>query len=334
MERNNNFNFMRLIFAFMVVYSHSYGLLTLPEPHFLGRTLGNLAVHCFFVLSGYLITISYLNSKNTIDFFKKRALRLIPAFLIAYFLSRTLSSVFNKFIDNPVPYIFNGTIWTLSWEVLAYVICALIGFAGILTPSILGAFWITSYVYIIINYGSSSPTYQVIVPMLFLFLSGGFIAVNEQKLKLTSSGLISILVLSILAFIPELPKRVINTLYWLYGPEFPQEAINYFLYLMLLPLAIIYLGKYIPLILKAKNDISYGVYIYAWPIQQTIIFLFLRNNVSLHPLLLFALSSIITAITSYFSWRFIEKPALSLKQVKLSNLFSNKDVERSGTHTH
>lgn len=44
MEHKNNFNFMRLIFSIMVVYSHSFGLLSLPEPTILGRSFGNSVV--------------------------------------------------------------------------------------------------------------------------------------------------------------------------------------------------------------------------------------------------------------------------------------------------
>ncbi len=324
MEHNNNFNLMRLIFSIMVVFSHSYGLLALSEPIILNRTFGNFAVHCFFVLSGYLITNSFLKSKGIIEFTYRRVLRILPAFLVAYILSKILVKIFNGFSNNPVPYIVNGNVWTLSWEILAYIICAFVGFLGLLKAESLGTIWLAAWVGIIIFIDSQLPMYQIVVPMLFLFLAGSFLAVNGEKLKIPYTGLLSVLLLILMEIKPQAISKIIGFFPWLYSPSLPYNVINYFLYLLILPFALIYIGKYLPFKLNLKNDISYGVYIYTWPIQQVIVFIFLKQAIPLSPLLLFVLSILTSSIISGISWKFIEKPALSLKRIDLYSLFTSQ----------
>jgi len=67
----------------------------------------------------------------------------------------------------------------------------------------------------------------------------------------------------------------------------------------------------------ANNDYSYSLYIYAYPLQQTLIYICGSSNLS--PLLLTILTLI--SITSFclLSWNFIEKPCLKKKNIFLSN---------------
>jgi peptidoglycan/LPS O-acetylase OafA/YrhL len=317
----NNFNLIRLILSIMVVFSHSYGLLNIAEPIIFGRSYGNFAVHCFFALSGYLITRSYLNSKNIVDFFYKRALRLVPAYIVSYIFSALVAYRFANFVSNPVAYIRNGPVWTLSWEILCYGLCAIIGYFGLLNASSVGAVWIVSWILIISNISSPSPTFQVIVPMVFMFLIGSFISVNEEKFKISYSGPISIIILIIMVVDPERFTRLIDKLPWLYGPQFQVAQINFFIYLFLLPIAIMYLGKYLPFFLNLKDDLSYGVYIYAWPIQQSTIYLLQKNGIKPAPMSVFTISLVSTIILSYLSWRLIEKPINSLKRFDITQFF-------------
>ena len=68
--RENNFNLLRVLAAFAVLYSHSYALtdgkgLTEPFRAFLGMSLGGLAVDVFFVVSGFLVCSSLLRRQST-----------------------------------------------------------------------------------------------------------------------------------------------------------------------------------------------------------------------------------------------------------------------------
>jgi peptidoglycan/LPS O-acetylase OafA/YrhL len=62
--------------------------------------------------------------------------------------------------------------------------------------------------------------------------------------------------------------------------------------------------------LRLRTDLSYGVYIYAFPMQQLLIVCGLRV---LKPLVFFPVATIATLPLAALSWFLVEKPALSLK---------------------
>jgi peptidoglycan/LPS O-acetylase OafA/YrhL len=59
---------------------------------------------------------------------------------------------------------------------------------------------------------------------------------------------------------------------------------------------------------NALGDYSYGVYIYAWPVQQSVIHYF----GSMDPLTNIALALPVTMALAWLSWTLVEKPALAL----------------------
>jgi peptidoglycan/LPS O-acetylase OafA/YrhL len=67
-------------------------------------------------------------------------------------------------------------------------------------------------------------------------------------------------------------------------------------------------------VLKIKNDISYGIYLYGWPVAQVLIYLCVSKGINLHVAPLFAGTFVITLIIAYASWKIIEQPALKLKR--------------------
>ena len=88
-RRKNNFDFIRLMAASLVIFSHCFPL-TLPsenaeEPLMIvsgGQiTLGNLSVMIFFVVSGFLITQSFVYSQDLRKFLLARVLRIFPALI-------------------------------------------------------------------------------------------------------------------------------------------------------------------------------------------------------------------------------------------------------------
>ncbi|KAB0563436.1 acyltransferase, partial [Helicobacter pullorum NCTC 12824] len=84
--------------AALVIYSHSFGLLGLPEAGVFRYGFGTLAVKCFFALSGYLITLSCLRSASLYGFALNRTLRIAPALIVALIFSHFIGVYFNKFI--------------------------------------------------------------------------------------------------------------------------------------------------------------------------------------------------------------------------------------------
>jgi len=87
--RRNNFDFLRLFLALLVVIEHSHVVIgrIADEPLFrfsLGQAgFGSLAVDGFFVISGFLIVQSWCRSRTGWDYFRKRIFRIYPAFIAA-----------------------------------------------------------------------------------------------------------------------------------------------------------------------------------------------------------------------------------------------------------
>ena len=83
-EARNNFGAIRLALAFLVILSHSSEMIDgnrsreLLTQVFGTISFGELAVDCFFIISGYLITKSYLSSTSALEYLVKRVLRIYP----------------------------------------------------------------------------------------------------------------------------------------------------------------------------------------------------------------------------------------------------------------
>lgn len=88
--------------------------------------------------------------------------------------------------------------------------------------------------------------------------------------------------------------------------------LNY-VYLFLVPYILFYFA-YIPKgIIRNFNkigDYSYGIYIYAFPIQQIVIY----NYPTISFPMFVAISIITTLLFSVLSWHFVEKPVLNFKK--------------------
>lgn len=83
MDHNNHLNFFRLLFALQVVFFHSQGWLNLPKGGVMFDFLALFpGVPLFFIVSGFLITDSYLNSTSLKEYFIKRGLRIYPALFV------------------------------------------------------------------------------------------------------------------------------------------------------------------------------------------------------------------------------------------------------------
>ncbi len=151
--RTNNFDFLRLLAAMMVLYSHQYALLGHAQPPALpGVSFGELGVCIFFSISGYLVTQIWTRDPNVIRFAAKRFLRIWPGLFIAtcfcalvigliatdlpwlaylrspemhgYFTSLRMKMQFSLpgvFLGIPFPRAINGSLWTIPPEVSCYI---------------------------------------------------------------------------------------------------------------------------------------------------------------------------------------------------------------------
>jgi len=331
-SRHNSLNALRLVLAASVLVSHSWPLSGRePEPAIGGATLGTFAVCGFFAISGYLITRSRLSGKPVAAFALARVLRIMPALVVALlvvaFVFAPLSQLLdpgaawdplsaltfvarNLFLYPPAPFaqpgvadtlatvpyplLWDGPLWTLFWEGCCYLG---IGIAGGLVPrrvlpaATLVVFVVLTLVSLAGVFGAPVPEIaQRVLPMALAFLGGMLVLLYGDRIRqnlLTAGIAVAALVVAVvLGLAPSLAP---------------------------LPLAylLLVLGNVLPLSrVGSRFDISYGVYIYAWPVQQL---LALAGAASL-PLPVYILLVVAgTVPLAFLSCLLIERPALRLK---------------------
>lgn len=327
---SNNFDFIRIAAALAVLVSHQHALVGRFEPGVLGiHSLGGFAVLVFFAISGYLVTGSWISDPNLLRFTARRSLRVWPALTVvvvvsAYVLgpwvtelpigeylrnkatAKYLSNIWldtnnalpGVFLNNPHPQTVNGSIWTIPFEVLCYAIVALVGLAGIL-----------KFRFISIA--------LILIACIWYQLTLGPDLHSDWKVK---QEMIAYFFIGALLFLlrPYWRKR---TLIWL--TAFVVTALiawnSGFRYLGLmigLPFVIIYFGTSSTPFIRSfgkLGDPSYGLYLFAFPIQQTIIYFFWPKFSFIEIL---TASIITTTVFAYTSWHCIEKTALKLKPHK------------------
>ena len=311
----NNFDVLRLMFASLVVYSHSFALLGIPEPTIWGSSFGNLAVNGFFVISGYLICQSYLADSRIVSFAFGRFLRIVPGLIAALSVTRLIADRCNGFHNNPIPDIANGPIWTLTWEVLCYAAVPVMGAIGALSVSSLPGFFAAAWLTYMANIESTSSFFLVIAPLFLQFLSGAFIRLAEDQIHMKSLAAMSLVVLLLTAYVPafrHLSLFVRSHIVFLWGIDLSDQQVMRALFLASFPTAVIFGANHVRMLLSVRHDISYGIYIYGWPIGQCLVFI---QGTAIHPLAFFTETMAVTTLLAFASWLLIERPALLLKRV-------------------
>ncbi|KFB88692.1 acyltransferase [Serratia grimesii] len=336
-HQKNCFDVIRIFAAFLVLYSHHFALSGKMEPSFLGfESFGGLAVVIFFGVSGYLIAQSGMRSENFISFMGKRINRIFPALvvcslilygIVAFFLQpdnifskRTLVAAINLVAlrgADPIsmaqhyiyPNAINGSLWTLPLEFACYLIlgvafCFVKNIRPILIVLIL---MITLTIYFLSNpttIGFYSISLELFTPRAIAFFFGALMALSEKswnKTKLKIYFLSGIILLYILKGSYEI--RVLG-------------------YIIVPALIIIAGVSLTDRIIYGRFDYSYGVYIYAFPVQQIII-----NNTALGFYSSMLVSAFITLLLAALSWHTVERRFLRKKSVPAAKpSFSSQEL--------
>ena len=337
--RDNNFNLIRLLAALSVLGGHSVAVLGLPSSRefffdHLGLSLAEMAVDVFFVTSGFLVTASLVNRGDAIAYLWARALRIYPAiwamlvltvFVLApvltilpladYFASPKTHDYFLKcatliggvryslpgvFETNPLPGEFNGSLWTLPIEMRLYLYLA----AGWILLALAPSFRVkalsvalpvvaAAYLIVILRGRLFGAPFNVADTRVFMFLYGSTLYLWRDRVPMRPTILVGALALLLVA---SLDKAAYFTAY------------VFCLAPLVLHLAYLPKGR-----IRAFNDwgdCSYGVYIYAFPIQQTLALLFPAMPLAA----MIAGSGAITLGVAALSWVLIERRALKLKR--------------------
>ncbi|VVP27667.1 hypothetical protein PS900_04188 [Pseudomonas fluorescens] len=335
---DNNFNGLRFFAAMAVVLSHSFTLATgnpLNEPltSALGINIGHIAVDIFFVSSGFLVTSSLLRSNTIGEFLLFRALRVFPAlwtlliitvFLIGPLLS-SLSAIeyFSKFetykylIQNailifganyylpgffetaPYPMVVNGSLWSLPIEIRMYLILACI-WAGLsiinrkTTSNLRMVAWVVflSCTVIAVYHYVTGQEVGNFFRLGGMFFSGVLLKTYKEKIIIPWWGGLLLVLATVVA--------AADTRFFL------------MVYSITSPFLVIFVAHCkIPVIsnIYIKDDVSYGVYVYSFPVQQIIVL----SIPGVAPINTFLYSALVTLPIAFLSWRLVESKILKLK---------------------
>ncbi len=326
----NNLNAVRLIAAFLVLYGHAFIFLGHREPLFLSWVpLGPLGVFVFFTISGYLVTESWDRDPDLFRFFMRRGLRIFPGLAVCVLLSifvlgpllttLPLADYFSKFHTygylrniglyiiyylpgvfehSRVPNAVNGSLWSLPIEFMMYIVVAILGTstrnrwalaALAVASAIVTIAWAqaTKHMVVVCN----SDVRQIFFCGTYFWVGAVFYKFDLKRyFSLSGTVMATIAMLCLEPWSPYL-----NIASW-----------------ALLPIIVLSFGlAYSPLLerLTRSGDYSYGIYIYAFPIQQTVVYLWPTVGIVEYLLV----CSVCTLLLAILSWHLIERRALALK---------------------
>jgi peptidoglycan/LPS O-acetylase OafA/YrhL len=340
-DRDNNFNLIRIVAAFAVLITHSFALsigtgTTEPFRDSLGMTMGSIAVDVFFMTSGFLVTGSLLARDSMLEFLWARALRVFPALLVMVLLtvfalgplmtSWPLASYFadsqtyvylvkcatvvsgvvynlpGLFEDNPFKQAVNGSLWSLPYEIRMYAILAIAWAAWRVTkraglrmfaPTVVTAA-VSAGLYVIARH-FLRPSDDQFATLFFMFFLGAAFYVLRARIVLSRSWFwLSVVALLVSSMV--------------------DRHAFFLVYMLTIGYTVLYLA-YIPSgFVRAYNrvgDYSYGVYIYAFPVQQSVVALTPGISVAL----LCVISAFVTLLFAALSWHLLERRALGFKEL-------------------
>jgi peptidoglycan/LPS O-acetylase OafA/YrhL len=334
----NNFDLLRILFAWFVIVSHSYvlngdgatdPLFVLTNNSFLFSFIG---VKGFFIISGYLIFKSMMASTSIFEYMVKRVLRIFPALAVVlvvtliavYFIYPTTlppfftnKEVYAYFLGNMIlckPHFFifgifsglpsaaiNGSLWTIEYEFFFYLFILVFFFVRSRKKLLIISLAAVVALFLMVRLFFYNWTVQThfFIPLEPLFDLGPYFLMGSLLSCFDFDAIPfknAIAAASLIALIAAVYFGVGHTVVY-----------------VTLPFLVIYVGKQTSRVAsfvhRSIGDPSYGIYLYAFPLQQFIIYWFRPST-----LMLFVASTMGAFMFGYLSWIFIEKKALALKQ--------------------
>jgi peptidoglycan/LPS O-acetylase OafA/YrhL len=326
----DNFLPLRHLAAWLVLYSHSYALGFNPEQanDLIARIVpgvygGMLAVHMFFAISGYLVTLSLLRHPGVLRYARHRFLRIYPAYLACLLgcvliLGPLLSTLPLRdylsapgtwehlrgnlipisfvwvlpgvFESNPLPHIVNGSLWSLGLEVRWYFYFAVLAAFGVIRRR--WAFSLVAAAVLLLgawelHQGKPDPLGYRSLSQCFLLAA--LFAHWRESVRPSHLGIAAIV---LLVFVT------------LGTPAFAATLVVGVVY------GVLWCAYRLPAMRWPRDlDLSYGLFLYGYPVQQII----MSGFPTLSPMALCAAATAVAIAVAAGSWFLIERPALRWK---------------------
>jgi peptidoglycan/LPS O-acetylase OafA/YrhL len=331
-SRDNNFDVIRLAAAAMVFVNHCASLTGHGFLGIAGSSFGGLGVSIFFAISGFLVARSWDGDPNAVRYAIKRFLRLWPALalvvIVAALVIGPLATVLplrayladgggryvssnlvlhmrfslpGVFHSNPSPNLVTGTLWTLPIEAKAYVLVAVLGIVGVLLRPLFVAAVLVVLWWLIagtVDYQAGPIAGWFVAPvqihMTMIFTGGVLLYALRERVRL--DWRLGALAAAVVLVTPQLPGDM-RALTW--------------------PLALPYLVAIAAYRTPAgvrrltrRGDVSYGLYLWGFPVQQALIAL---HGGTASTLWVLVVAGPVAYFVALASWRIVERPALQLK---------------------
>lgn len=328
--QRNNLDLFRLIAAALVIYGHAYALSPQAgHTDFLHQLLGfdytgSFAVKIFFFISGLVVGNSLLSKQVVVEFLLARFFRIMPALAFVVIVSalvigplftneswgaylrapqtwayigdnlkfQTNYNLPGLFADNPYKSAVNGSLWTLPYEVGAYLFLLACFTLGLfrrpsLAIALLALIWLDAYsgnAYLF----TWRPVNHEIDLLAPCFATGVAMALYKDHIDINWQGVLGLL---LVAF------------FWARSPRY--EIVFYALSFY----SLLYLSSH-PWVLRLKprHDLSYGVYLWGFPIQQSLAHLLPAQGVVFHQVSAFVLCLLL----AWVSWTWVEAPGMRM----------------------
>ncbi len=355
---DNNLNLIRFVAAAMVIVAHCYPLTGTPAEEgpfmrLVGVDGGTIGVNIFFMLSGLLITASYLRNSDIVRYIKARLLRIFPGLIVAVLVSAYLFGLLfttepwqafvahpqtlefvavnsllvsdviqlryqlpGVFVDNPTAHAVNGSLWTLPYEMWMYIFLLGLGVVGILRQRRWTNLFIVGLVasYVAAQAMIDSPIFYKMdnfERFTAFFMTGIALYVNRAWVPIHWGGAVGLIIAAAYgygtAYYPLLfAAALLYGVLWL--AYVPGGAIRRF---------------------NDWGDYSYGLYIYAFPVQQALVALWPE----IQPWTMGVAAFLITFLFAFVSWHLVEKQALRLKRSSNSAATPLQSLERGDLQT-
>lgn len=340
--KNNNFDLLRIFAALQVVFGHTNAHV-LAEHGYIVNGWSKIfldvmsyfhGVPIFFLISGFLISMSYDRNSNLYEYAKNRILRIYPALYVNIFFSVAILYYFGYVNFNFEFFswlsaqmsivqfynaemfrgfgvgVINGSLWTISVELCFYIALPITFFFFKKSKWIISLFFILSFVLWMYDLGSNKDIFYnkflqvTIIPYFFLFLIGVYFYKYFEKIKYLVENKFLIWIIVFAAFNIGINYLHVELNILLYIIKWTVFSFTIF--------SFSFSYKTLSRRILKGNDYTYGIYIYHMLIINVFVYSNFVAQIQYFFYVIFG-----SIVLGMISWHVIEKPFLKMKKHSL-----------------